>query len=255
MAKKADKPGAPADAEAKPASKKPAQKRRRPASKKRTKKPSHLRAAEIRKDIELVRKRTRILELKETGAGIRQISELLTRERMEQLLEEHPAMPRDVAEYEAAKGNSRSRVHQLLAEALEDLWSTQRLTAKHMVELELAKLERNEVAVQPNLLRMAELDRNLLKQIERSARDGDGGLLLSRLLEHGFHADEVEKYSRVLERIWKRRDSLLGLNKPVKVEHSGEDGKPIETITRVILPQGADAPIEPRPETGGGEEE
>ena len=46
--------------------------------------------------------------------------------------------------------------------------------------------------------------------------------------------DAAEKLSRVIERIWKRRDMLEGRTQ--KVEVTGQEGGPIEVATRVIFP-------------------
>lgn len=245
--------GVPVDAEAKPARKKPPTKKKKPAKKKtakdlrestgRTEKPTKIRAAELAKEIEIVRRRDKILDLKENGASIRQISDLLIRDRVRELIVLNPLMPENVAEFEAAKGLSPTRIHQLLMEALDDLHKNQRLKVEQHVALELRKLERAELAIFGNMQRIGDLDKNLLRALMDATKTHDIASLLA-IAKHGFYSDDIEKYTRSLERIWKRRDTLLGLNKPIKVEHAGEGGGPIETVTRVILPPGADAPVE-----------
>lgn len=188
----------------------------KPVAKKPKKPPSKGHAA-TPKDIEIIERRNKILDLRTQGASIRQISEQLRAK--------------------GENGASVARVHQLLVDALEDLHVKQSIKTHHHVQLELIKLDRKELALFGNLVRLADLDSSLLKDISQAAKSDDASFLLT-LLKKGFNADEIEKYSRSIERIWKYRSSLLGLAKPTKHEHTGEDGKPIETslVTRVILP-------------------
>lgn len=154
------------------------------------------------KEMSSFEKRNLILDLRENGASIRAISD-------------HFAT-RGIA------GGSVGNIHKHLVRALEDMLKNQRMKAKHIVQLELNKLDRVELAH------------------------------FSRLLT-SVEPDSIEKLSRALGVVWRRRDSLLGLNKPVKHEHTGEDGGPIETsiVTRVILPTAADnEPDEDEPDAG-----
>lgn len=130
------------------------------------------RRAPKKKDLEILRKRNKIMDLRENGATIRQIAEHLT--------------------LQGEKGCSPTRVFELLVEGLEDIYKTQRLKAKHLVQLEINKLDRIELAHFNKLLTATS-------------------------------ADDVEKYSRAFERIWKRRDAMLGLHKPQRIEVSARD--------------------------------
>lgn len=151
-------------------------------------------------------KKDRILELTEMGASIRQISDRLT---------------------EAGwTGCSRSNVGKLLKESIDGAIEENQLKAAHYVELEIRKERRKELSLMANLLRLAEADATLLK---------DDAIRGSK------HADAVDKYSRSLERVTKRIDSLLGLHKPVKVEATGKDGAPLVPTIRVIMPKQAEA--------------
>lgn len=141
----------------------------------------------ISKNIEVVKRRIRVLELKEMGASIRQISQRLTDEALAEFRTANPGVDDPKAERKAVRGCSPTRVQELLVEALEDLYRNQRLKTRHMVQLELNKMDRIELAH------------------------------LSRLLK-STTPDSIEKLSRALERVWKRRDALLGLHKPLKVE-------------------------------------
>ncbi len=142
------------------------------------------RHAPDQKELELIRKRNKILDLREMGASIRQIADQLAAQ--------------------GEDGVSKTRVHELLVEALEDLLKTQRMKTRHYRQLEINKLDRAELAIFPKLLRAAE----------------------SNLL---LNSDDIEKISRSLDRIWKRRDSLLGLNAPVKV-----DVNPREALAKLL---------------------
>jgi hypothetical protein len=168
----------------KPPAKKPIAKKRKPTAKKPKPKAAPLHAPDA-KELELIKRREKILDLREGGASIRQISEHLTAQGVE--------------------GCSPTRVHELLAEALDDMLKNQRLKTKQIVQLEINKLDRVELTVSPKLLKATD-------------------------------ADSIEKLSRSMERVWKRRDALLGLTKPEKHEHTGADGAPLDTSIRVILP-------------------
>lgn len=56
-------------------------------------------------------------------------------------------------------------------------------------------------------------------------------------------ADEAEKRSRIMERIWRRRDALLGLQKPLKTEISGPEGGPIHAEITTDLSKLSDAEL------------
>jgi hypothetical protein len=200
-AKTTQKPAKKTVSRPKPAALRKPAKPRKPKAK-TEKKPAH---APDPKELAIIRRRDKILDLRETGASIRQISAHLIAQGEEE-------------------GCSPSRVHEILVEGLEDLMKNQRLKTQHFVQLELNKLDRNELALLPNLLRLAEKDKESITNLGRPS-----------------YADAIEKYSRSIERIWKRRDTLLGLNKQ-KIEVSGEDGAPIpiETAIRVILPEADD---------------
>lgn len=103
------------------------------------------------------------------------------------------------------KGVSRANVGKLLKKALETSADRLTLKAKHHVTLELEK--------------MREIERTHLRK-----------------LVNARNPDDINKLMSAISRIWTRRDALLGLNKPTKIEHTGEDGGPITILTRVIEP-------------------
>lgn len=138
------------------------------------------------KEAELLVKRDKILDLATGGASIRQIAEHLAELGFE--------------------GVSRSRVHQLLVEALDDLHETQRMKTRHYLQLELGKLNRVELAHFNKLLKADD-------------------------------ADHIEKLSRAMSRVWDRRDSLLGLRKPIEVKVD-----PRETLAKLIGVRPEDLP-------------
>lgn len=173
MAKKAQKPNASSDAKAKS----------------RTPK---------KKELEIIYRRNKILDLRETGASIRQISEHLISDGAKNLMDGDPDLTIEKARAKARKGLSPTMVHEHLAAALEDLYKTQRLKTKHLVVIEINKMERVELAHFTRLLRET-------------------------------NPDSIEKLSRALERVWKRRDALLGLHKPLKIQID-----PRETLAKLL---------------------
>lgn len=138
-------------------------------AKKPTTKPDH--AAEDDKpsvkDLPKIIKRNKIADLYDGGASIRQISAHLREQGM--------------------AGVGPTSVFNHLQESLEEEYSKLRLKARHMVQAELRKLQRVELAH------------------------------FKRLCD-ATDADDIEKLSRAMERVWKRKDSLLGLHKPVKID-------------------------------------
>lgn len=123
------------------------------------------------RQLEMFRRRERVLELREGGASIRQIAEHLNREAITN----------------GMKTVTYQTVFNDLVAALEDLHENQRMKTKHLVQLQINKLDRLDLAHFSKLLAVQD-------------------------------ADSFEKWTRGFERIWKRYDSLLGLHKPVKVE-------------------------------------
>lgn len=164
-------------------------------------------------DIDLIIKKNRILDLRVRGATIRQISQRL--------------------EEDGLTGVKKSNVQKLLRAALDDAIDDNKLSAQQLLQLELEKLDRQELALFPNLLQLADIDRQQLGRITQ----GRGNARTVALALQKLGSDHVEKYSRSLERVLKLRVQLLSLAKPVKVEVSGENGGPIETAIRVILPK------------------
>jgi len=163
-------------------------------------------------DVDLIIKKNRILDLRVRGATIRQISQRLAEDGL--------------------TGVSKSNVQKLLRAALDDAINDNELSAKQLLQLELEKLDRQELALSPNLLQIADADRKILASINKGTVSGRS--IQAVLAKLG--SDHVEKYSRAYERVLKLRVQLLGMAKPVKVEATGVDGGPIETVTRVILP-------------------
>ncbi len=156
--------------------------------------------------------RDKVLDLYEMGASIRQIAERL--------------------QSQGEKNCSRGTVHNLILEGLDDIRKNLTLRQEQMVQRELNKLDKLELALLPNLMRLAESDSEFI----RHGWKGEGLPPAGILRGVSRNADEIDKLSRSIERIWKRRDGLLGLQKPLAVEASGPGGGPIETLTRVILP-------------------
>lgn len=183
------------------------------------------------KEVEKMEKIDKILELKRGGATFRQISEHMTGL--------------------GYKGCSRSQVCNLFKEGMDMARDHLGIEFGHWRELELDRLETRELALSGNLLRIADLDSQKLKAIQEARRANDWDKLAA-ILDTGFHSDHVEKYERALDRISRRRDSLLGLSKPQKVEHTGENGKPLEIVTRVILPSVTEVSEEEEAWVSGG---
>jgi hypothetical protein len=144
------------------------------------------------KQLKILMRRDRVLDLREGGASIRQIAEHINRENTEK----------------GEKTVAFQTIFNDLVAVLDDLHKSQTLKTKHMVVLQLRKLERAELAH------------------------------FGKFLKAGT-ADEAEKYSRAMERIWKRYDNLAGIARPEKVELTGADGGPVEANIRVILPAGS----------------
>lgn len=96
------------------------------------------------------------------------------------------------------KGCSRSSVHKHLSEGLEDIRKNLRLKHSHLIELELQKLQKVEAA-------------HLQKLV--NARE----------------PDDINKLTQAISRIWQRRDAILGLHKPIKL-----DMKPNELLAKLL---------------------
>lgn len=145
-------------------------------------------------DIDLIIKKNRILDLRVRGATIRQISQRLSEDGM--------------------TGVSKSNVQKLLRAALDDAIADNKLSAKQLLQLELEKLDRQELALFPNLLQIADADRKLLAKLSNGT--ADSRTIQSVISKLG--SDHVEKYSRSYERTLKLRLQLLGIAKPIKVD-------------------------------------
>lgn len=224
----------------------------KPAAKKRLAKKRNRRWP-LGKAIEIERHREKILELRAHGASIKQISDRLKDEYTAEVMAANPGISYDEAQaivLDGTFGVSKSQVHRILEDALNDFRATNLSKVEDYVTLELYKLDQEELSIFSNLKRIAEIDRNTLKAFTASVERGDV-VLSQSLAKQGFYSDDVDKYSKSMERIRKNRYALLGLNKPVRHEHTGEGGKPIETsiVTRVILPR-APVPEQESPEDG-----
>lgn len=181
------------------------------AKSKAGKKPTVKTKAETIADKEI--RKARILDLAMLGSTVRQISERLTADKL--------------------TGVSKSSVHNLLTEALDDAKKENLEKAEHLLQLELEKIKKLEIAIMPNMVRIADIDRRVLQKLTAGEVDPVAAVMLMDKLQ----SDHFEKYSRSLERLHRRYDQLTGIAKPQKVEHSGENGGPIETAIRVILPK------------------
>ncbi len=195
----AAKPVAAKPAPKKPAAKKPAAKKPPRARKPAAKKPAPKKTPKVKsghaptkKELDVIRRRNKVLDLRTNGASIRQISELLSAQGEE--------------------GCSPTRIHQLLVEALEDMHKHQRMKVRHYQQLELNKIDRAELAIFPRLLKVADMD---------TLVDADG----------------IEKLSRSIDRLWKRRDALLGLHKPQEIKVDAR-----ETLARLLGRKPEDLP-------------
>ncbi|MGE3467698.1 MAG: hypothetical protein AB7J13_12275 [Pyrinomonadaceae bacterium] len=183
MSEKADNSGVPADAKGDEASLTADEKPRK-------KRPPRF----TKKQLKRLQLRDKVLDLYEMGASIRQIAERL--------------------QSQGEKNCSRSTVHNLILEGLDDIRKNLTLRHEQLVQRELNKLDKMELALLPNVMRLAESDSEFI----RNGWKGDGIPPTGILKGVSRNADEIEKLTRAIDRIWKRRDSLLGLHKPLKVD-------------------------------------
>ena len=168
--------------------------RRREAIAEKTEAGEPIDGTDAEKESDLIIKKNRILDLRVRGATIRQISIRLTEDGL--------------------TGVSKSNVQKLLRAALDDAISDNKMSATQLLQLELEKLDRQELAIFPNLLQIADLDRQQLSRIANSR--GTAKTVADSFQRLG--SDHVEKYSRAYERVLKLRVQLLGMAKPQKVD-------------------------------------
>jgi hypothetical protein len=165
--------------------------------------------------LSVVLKRQKILALHEQGATITQISQHLKDQGL--------------------SGVSRGMVHLHLSAILEEESTTLRLKARHFIQLELNKLSKQELSIAGNAVRLAEIDTEIIKKLSTAVKADDW--LTAKNLIGALNADGVEKYSRSLERIWKRRDAIMGTHKPQKVELSAR-----ESLAKLLGKKAEDIP-------------
>lgn len=142
-------------------------------------------------DTERLRKRQKILNLREQGATIRQISEQM------------------IANGET--GCSPKSVFDHLVAALNDLTEKYTLNVKQFAQIRLNQMYRVELSH------------------------------YKRLCDHDLSADNFEKLSRGMDRIWKRMDSFIdqltgNTKQSAKFEIPVDAGSSVEAKIRVILP-------------------
>lgn len=133
--------------------------------------------APTKKELVILARQDRVIDLRAGGASIRQISEHLTAEFLKDNPDKKP------------KGFSRGQVHNDLEAGLNRLHEKEHLKVKQMVQLELVKLDKLELA-------------HFTK------------------FQAASKPDDIEKLSRAFERIWKHRAALTGIYKPQKIELS-----------------------------------
>ena len=157
--------------------------KKKSAVKKPADKPNH---APTAWELGIEEKKNLILDMRERGASIRDISKHF--------------------QDNGIKGSALATIHKHLVNALEDMLTHRRMKVKHVVQLELNKIDRVESAH----------FRRLLTSVD---------------------ADSIEKLSRAMERVWRRRDALLGLHKPLKVQID-----PRETLAKLLGTKPEDLP-------------
>jgi hypothetical protein len=137
-------------------------------------------------------------------------------------LREGGASIRSISEHltsQGEKGCSRAMVFNHLEAGLDELRKEFTIKYKNFIQVRLNQMQRVELAH------------------------------FKRLCNHELTPDDFEKLSRGLDRIWKRMDDLIDRltdnHKTTKVEVTGADGGPLETVTRVIMPKLPEPEIEP----------